>query len=398
MRSVLAGSEPVLPTRHEDGALLRLQHDSTAIDRAALFTIESTPLYTVGGAAGDPEFDLTYVNFVELLSSGGIVTQAGIGSRLLVFEADGKPERRVGRQGSGPGEFMAMAGMALMAGDTVLVADAANARLNWIDPHKGIVRTASLDAIGARSPRFLFGVLPTGEMLFTSGGGFGGRAPDSLTRSMATVALRAVDGTTHTVLTLPDLDIAPFETRYRGVIRAEGRPIGFSRLSRGRPWDALLVTSVGEGFRLDLWTAKGRSVGSIELPRSRRPVTAAMRDADIRQQLARFGSGGERMVDRAESERQVREGPYADSLPPYRGLFVTPAGTLWAVDYVSPTDSSWSATAFRRDGAIVGRLVAPIAGFPATFGDDRVVVRSLDEDGVVTLAVYRIVPVKHEIP
>ena len=69
---------------------------------------------------------------------------------------------------------------------------------------------------------------------------------------------------------------------------------------------------------------------------------------------------------------------------------MSPNKTLWIVDYIAPTDTEWSATAFRADGAIVGRLTVKGKGTPLAFGDDRVVIRSEDEDGVVSLTVRRI--------
>ena len=90
--------------------------------------------------------------------------------------------------------------------------------------------------------------------------------------------------------------------------------------------------------------------------------------------------------------RLARESPFADSLPPYSALFVSPAGVLWVVDAIAPTDGGWTATAFRRDGAIVGRLHVPDAAPPVAIDDERVVVRDEDGDGVVTMRVHRIVP------
>jgi hypothetical protein len=53
-------------------------------------------------------------------------------------------------------------------------------------------------------------------------------------------------------------------------------------------------------------------------------------------------------------------------------------------------DRGGSATAFRADGAIVARLQWMGNGIPFAFGSDRVVMRETDEDGVVSLAIYRL--------
>jgi hypothetical protein len=88
----------------------------------------------------------------------------------------------------------------------------------------------------------------------------------------------------------------------------------------------------------------------------------------------------------------LRAAPFADSLPVTAELFVAPDGTLWVLDGHTSQDTSWSATGFRRDGAIVGRLRVDRGGLPVAFGNDRVVVKSTDDDGIVKLAVYKFRP------
>ncbi len=118
-----------------------------------------------------------------------------------------------------------------------------------------------------------------------------------------------------------------------------------------------------------------------------------MRERAIEQELATLrGPGSERMIDARESERLVREQPFADSLPPYNDLFTTADRTLWVVDAIVPDDTAWTATAFRLNGAMVGRLRVSGSGMALAFDNDRVVVRTTDNDGVVAMEVRRIVP------
>ena len=116
----------------------------------------------------------------------------------------------------------------------------------------------------------------------------------------------------------------------------------------------------------------------------------------IEQEIAEIEAEGpqsERMVDANESRRLAREQPFADSLPPYSGFFTTRGGTLWVVDAIAPSDTGWSATAFRQDGAIVGRLEVAGRSRPLAFADDRVAIRTEDEDGVVGIRVHLLRPV-----
>lgn len=66
------------------------------------------------------------------------------------------------------------------------------------------------------------------------------------------------------------------------------------------------------------------------------------------------------------------------SLPPYAAFHLSPDRTLWIVDFHATTDTGGAATALGN-------------GTPTTFDTNRVVMREVDDDGVVSLAVYRLV-------
>ena len=103
------------------------------------------------------------------------------------------------------------------------------------------------------------------------------------------------------------------------------------------------------------------------------------------------GPSSEPHINISESRRVARDTPFADSLPPYHVLIPGEPGVLWVTDYVTLVDSTSAATAFRRDGAIVARLTIPWLSQPVWFDRDRVILRVVDDDGVVRFAVYRIV-------
>jgi len=81
--------------------------------------------------------------------------------------------------------------------------------------------------------------------------------------------------------------------------------------------------------------------------------------------------------------------PYPDSLPSFSSVITTPGGLAWVRDQRLSADTTWGYTAVSGDGKILGRLLghgrAPIA-----FGEDRVVLREEDADGVVTWRVKRL--------
>ena len=101
-----------------------------------------------------------------------------------------------------------------------------------------------------------------------------------------------------------------------------------------------------------------------------------------------LGWGGIAPTPEARAQRLMLQ-PFADSLPSYAGIDVSPNGTLWVIDDWEWGDTARFATAFRPDGAILGRLQFARRVFPIAFGDDRVVVREPDRKTAEAFEVYR---------
>ena len=129
---------------------------------------------------------------------------------------------------------------------------------------------------------------------------------------------------------------------------------------------------------------------------SRRAVTQKMRDDYLEWEAAATQSlpKEQGLPSTAERPKRGRQMLFADSLPGLESIHVSPDGLLWIVDAMAPKDFGWTATAFRLDGSITGRLQSKKPGMPMAFNRDRVVVRKLDSNGVVTLETYRLVPDK----
>jgi hypothetical protein len=289
---------------------------------------------------------------------------------------------------------MAPGGMSRIAGDTLVIPDRSNDRINWIVATKGFVANKRLPA-RARSPFGRpIGALRSGSLVLSSAGWLRQQAVgDTVTRPHASIAVLSPAADTATVVAnIPDLEVLRLATKYRGRPGFQAVPLRFTRHATAIAWDSVIATGEGDGYRIDLRNERGEIRSSIRVAVRRRLVTKAMRDSTLATALRRFdGPQAERMVDPAESRRVDQITPFADSLPPYGAWFVTPNRTLWVVDYAAPGDVGGAATAFRQDGAILGRLTWSRGGTAVTFGNDRVVLRETDADGVVSLHVFRIV-------
>lgn len=289
--------------------------------------------------------------------------------------------------------------MLALAGDTLLVPDYSNVRMNWLLPAKGVVRTETLrDRLPSLVQRPA-GVLPGGRVVLTSVGSWNSPAhpPSGLFRTEASVLVLPPRGPGRVVATIPDVQLKTVPTNFNGSPGVMADYVRYGVKAHVVVWDTLIATVTGETYQIDLRNSEGRVVSRLLIAAPRRAVTPAMKKARIVEEvdlLHQYLSRKEEMRDPVEAERLFRAAPIADSLAACADLFVTPNRTLWVLEVIMPSDTSWTATAFRLDGAIIGRLRGSGRATPVAFGDDRVVLRSSDADGLVKLEVHRIAPAR----
>jgi hypothetical protein len=341
--------------------------------------------------AADDEVDPTHVADAVVLSDGRVVTFSWIGATLLVFDATGKLQRRLGGVGQGPGEFVRPVGLHRWAGDTLLLADGGTRRFTWIHADRGVVRDDLCESCFTNQTPALLGVLSGDRVVMGGTGRVVLAATSDSGRSRAPLAV--VDLATRSVkmiAELEDLDLVRVETRYRGRPGRQAMPLGFTRRAHVVAVGSAIITGDGSGAAVELRNADGTPQGVVKLPpTSRRPVTASMRAAYVARELERLSAPGREVrVDAAESERLERSRPFADSLPAYERVLAGPTGTWWIVDARAPGDTTWGAAELDARGAIRRRVVARGTGVPIAFGRDRVVVRrETGPDGVEVLVV-----------
>jgi hypothetical protein len=119
--------------------------------------ISLEPVVTLGEPDGPGMLEAD-VNSVALDSRGRFFVFAG-GPYFWVFEPDGTPIRRVGRQGGGPGEFQRVTGIVMDSEDSVYVFDPGQGRLSVYSPALELVRTNSTTNALSGDGSFIDGVM-----------------------------------------------------------------------------------------------------------------------------------------------------------------------------------------------------------------------------------------------
>ena len=391
----LAGG-PVLPDTQTIDGVLVMRHGADAFERAPVWTLDSVPVVVIDGGE---EFDLSWTRPPVLLSDGrSVVLKSLGGGELMLFDSAGSPTRLLARTGNGPGELVAPAGLALAPGDTMVIADDANNAINWYTADSGLVRTSRLEATWRVNCYQSNGQLSDLRQVAIGYCSSNVMDEDRTLRGTTPLVLYALDRSTlDTVRMIPGIEMRMIDITQGSRTFSVPRNVELGRFPTATAVHSTIVLAGGiGGYVLELLSVDGVSRGRIVIERPVEPVTDTIRQAAIAEQLARieetpYESGAD--IDRIKDD--ARNAPYADSLPAYGRVMSGADGVFWVMDFARPGDSTWAATAFRLDGTLVGRLSGArrgegVGAGPVWFGDDRVMIRQVDEDGVVRFGVYPI--------
>ena len=108
----------------------------------------------LGVLSGDPDFEFGSIESVGLASDGTIYALDSQASVLRIFSADGQAIATVGGAGEGPHEFsLAVGGLVVLPGDTLLIHDWLNRRFARLDKHGEWLEPISITSISVTSGR-----------------------------------------------------------------------------------------------------------------------------------------------------------------------------------------------------------------------------------------------------
>jgi hypothetical protein len=379
---------PLEPTTRDSAGVTIYEHPADALERAPLITMDSVPMAVIGDA-DNVELDLSRAFRPIFLDNGNLALFAS--GSVWIFDAEGNEVERIGRQGAGPQEFGAGA-LAAGLGDTILVTDSRNSRISLVVPGEGVARVRT---VMLRRDMKFYGaagqVGPDAFLVTNQGSGF---QPDAESGRLET-PVGLVDPGADSVR-----DIIALQGPRFIISRSDGRGMSvgveqYSPTDIAAFWGGDVLVVRGDRWTVERYDAKGALLSRMVVPRPRSGITEAMKREDIEAQIATFQKTmGEALaaegLDTAEAWAEVRRQPFADSLAHFRAVYTTASGLAWLQSATRLSDSTWHYTAVRPDGRIIGVLrgAGPV---PVLVGDDRVILRQEDDDGIVTWAVHRLV-------
>jgi hypothetical protein len=293
-----------------------------ACGRDASRGAELVPLRARQLSLSPAALEFTDVRGLALDSRGNLLV-GDLGGQVMELAPDGALRRRIGRKGSGPGEFDAVDAVHVLPGDSLFVFDASLERVTVFAP--GADRPTRTVTLGTSSYVFPYWVAPAGTAgaLFAAGrtafGDTGG--PGSASQQHESVRLLRPDGSLlrDSLLSVEQIEMLEFHGEMEG---AGVNPFGRRRIFAVGPGGRLYSAWNG-ALDVQLNGPDGRAL-SVLHPRVRvsaRPVTSRERDSVV----AAIGGGSlpPAAVRRAFAAAQTR------SWPLFQEMFVDDSARVW---------------------------------------------------------------------
>lgn len=326
-----------------------------------------------------------------LLDSNHVLLLGFLPPRLEIIQLPTKQTLALSRRGGGPGEYRSLGDFAVL-GDTIAMYDHGSRRLTWWSLTGRVIRMVSVsDQVPSNVIR-LAGITSDGHAILFSSGQFESTDDRSSVRTTSRVLRVDLEGQAHELTSIPDVRRENVTTFYGGAVASRFVPVRLAERAHAVLVGSLIVTSTQDPQEIQLLTASGEHARTIRLRRERRAVTDQMKSFAISEELRERvrERKGEPLADPNETERLIREAPYADSISAFESLHASNDGWIWVVEGIAPTDTGWTATAFTVDGTEKARVQYTGRSLPLAFSRSRVLVRATDGDGQVVLRVHRL--------
>lgn len=387
-------TRPLEPASRDSAGVTILEHPADALARAPLITIDSTPIATFAGDVNDAARDVSTINGLAFLASGDLVGFDRDEGQIVVLRAASGERVRLGHNGAGPLELGMIQNLVVGPGDTLVITDGSNGRFVIATAEAGPLRTESIaEADGMRGATTIGRSSAGAYLVRKYNFEFGASQSEAATRRMITLGQWRPGNDS-----VAGAFDAPGPLMQMHVEGRQGQVMSVSLMSIALAWNPSylawgdgIVEARGDRYELDRHDTTGALRSRIVLPMAPVPVTTEIWARSVDRSLERMNRIDPIEPDSlAPMRERMLAGPHADTLSAYGDVAVTPNGTVWVLDQPLLRDSGWAATAFDRDGRILGRVEAASGQPPIAWGDDRVAFKSEDDLGIATITLRRL--------
>jgi hypothetical protein len=321
--------------------------------------------------------EFTLVTSVRELSGGRLLIVDGSEKRLVVADWSNGGVTQLGRNGSGPGEYIQPSALLAISGDSTILPDAGNGR--WL-----LLSGASIAAtVGGDAPaiqrgaRLPLGADDRGNVIFTKATG-GARAA-VLPRLDSTTLIRFARATSRED-TVTMLRARPATITVRGPaanptsVEVTVNPLATGELAALFP-DGWIAIARLDPYRVEWIAPDGSRVRGSALPFERVRLDEGERRAFVERQAAKTG----------RPARDIASFPeWPEIVPPFLqgSLLRAPDGRLWIRRAPTAAQPNPPYDVVDRRGMLVGRVAAEKGIDVVGFGRGVVFTVTTDDDGI----------------
>ncbi len=382
-----------ISTRDSAGITI-IEHPAAALAAAPAWSTGPATV-TISAGSGDA-VAFTRVVAGTRLSDGRIVVidvDAGT-TQPMLFAADGKFERKLGRPGGGPGEFQFATIAGVTPGDTILFWDTQAMRLTRMLPSGDLVGSQTVDGLREGVFGAPLGRLADGRLLslpFVPGdsapeeGVFRSRGPVVL----LDVAHQKLDTLT---MTVPTQERFMTHGTFQGEMVSFPAPVPYGSTSQVVPAGEEVLVSTNATPEVATYDVPWQLRRVVRFDRARLPVDAAAREsfinynlAEIERRSARLGPMKDVLI------KHTREARFADSMGYYSSTLLAADSSLWLAEMRPMTDSTPTHLVLGTDGKLKARISLPLDARLLWAGADEVLIIMRDEDDVERLELRPII-------
>jgi hypothetical protein len=348
---------------------------------AAYWQVADAPIVSVGAKE-----EFAGITSGSFLSDGAFVIGDVMSARVTVFNADGSPEKIIGRSGAGPGEFQNLAWARVYHGDSIATYDRAQRRVTVFSRSGIRARTVSITSPGNGLGPEAIALLRRGRILVQATRSVGAEtAPPG-------VHVAAMELWIYSDAGVPLNRIAANLVNLQWVKLASPRllmprPLAVVSLVANRDSSVLVADSADGPIReLSMAGAEVRRIGARSPTRT--PSTDHIAAYRANQLAAAQRSNDANAL--AMQTRILDATPFPDHVPAFRRMFVDRDGRLWVEEYPAARSNRQRFRVFAADGRLIAQVLGPERGRVLDARGTHVLAAWSDPDDVPYVRVYAI--------
>ena len=348
----------------------------------ARWTIDATPVVTIGASEADTNDLLTAVVGAIRLPDGRILVGDLGAYSLRLFSAAGKPLRRFGRKGAGPGEVGYLKSL-LQCGDSLVTMDIEAQRVSVFSMEGAYVRSFRF---GSPQP-----ARPPYSSVCNRSGTFAHFGWENRTDMKGGVYRASVpfwfSGTDSAVRRV--VGSYPGSERYGQVVQDQlrgSRPLPLGKQPTIALADDRFYLGTADRYEIMVFDLSGKQVTTI-----RKSISNLETTPDDIQYAIEKEVGGRGPEIRARVERSYAEMQLPKTIPAYAAMKVDARENLWVQDYPRTKSPVVQWTVFDPRGREIAAVALPVYLEAYEIGDDYVLGRFLDpEESIPQVRLYRL--------